>query len=246
MQCNEFEQMLDLLMDDALDADQRQALDEHARTCPDCAEALRATLCMKELMQELPKEIEVPLRVQNAWQEAVRKEERRRRGRRLIRNLSLAAAAVIIAVGIGFALKPGILPTAKNAVQAPMADESSVMLESKQNILPMGTAAMLAADGMGSADSGSAAAPMETIVIHATDVEAAGEGIVDTAAEYEGEAVLQTIEGVGAQIEVHMPGDGAAEFLQAVAQWDADPDSVELPELPGEGDVSLLLMIEPR
>ena len=43
MKCSETGALLDLLMDGALREDQLEALEAHARECPECAAQLRAT-----------------------------------------------------------------------------------------------------------------------------------------------------------------------------------------------------------
>ena len=263
MRCEETGRWLDLLMDDALDAAQRQALNEHASGCPKCAEQLRSTLLLKAMMKSLPEEAEVPLTAQAAWRGAVRAESKRSANRRLTRMISGAAAAVVVALGIGWALRPAMAPKQNAAMLetgAGAAYESSARDESAKAVagasyeaaadyeLEMADGAMLEADGMIGERAMSAApetsAPMQSLTLRVEDVQAAAQSIADTAAELEGETALKTIEGVGAHVEVTLPAENAADFLLAVSQWDADPSALALPELGGEGMVTLLLVLE--
>lgn len=250
MRCEDINQWLDLLMDDELDAGRRRELDGHARSCPACAEQLRTTLQLKAALDALPEEADVPLAAQAAWRSAVRAESKRRGSRRVTRALTGVAAAAVVALGIGWALGPGAAP--KGDVMVPMAASRSAAYEEAADYdVMMAESVMLASDGMLEAEESALAAggaapesaPMQQVSLRVQDAQAAAEGIMDTAAELEGEASLKTIEGVGAHIEVTLPAENAADFLLAVSQWDEDPSGVTLPELPGEGVVSLLLVL---
>ena len=255
MRCEDTGSWLDLLMDDALDAAQRQELNEHARVCPACAEQLRSTLRLKAMLEALPQEADVPLAAQAAWRNAVRQESKRRVSRRLIRTFSAVAAAAVVALGIGWALRPSAMPknaammTENAALQADEASAPVAAYDAGDYELVMAEGAALEIDGVGAAKMMSApapatGAPMRSVTLKVSDAEAAARSIADTAAELEGETLVKTIEGVGAQIEVTLPAENAADFLLAVCQWDADPSSVALPELGDEDPVSLLLILE--
>lgn len=256
MRCEEINQWLDLLMDDALDAAQRQELNEHAHSCPRCAEQLRATLKLKAMLETLPEEADVPLAAQAAWRNAVRAESKRGASRRVARMISGLAAAVVVALGIGWALRPSMLPKQSETAMLETAAkgvayeaEAADMAEADYD-LALASGAMLETDGVGGAAplasgaEGESVAPMQSVTLHVSDVEAAARGIADTAAELEGETAMQAIEGVGAHIEATLPAENAADFLLAVSQWDADPEGVDLPEVRAEGSVSLLIVLE--
>ena len=121
MRCEQIDQWLDLLMDDALTAEQRHELNEHAHTCPQCAEQLRATLRLRAMMDSLPEEADVPLAAQAAWRNAVREEYKRGHSRRITRIAGGAAAAVVIALGIGWALNANVTPESTRAMTAKVA-----------------------------------------------------------------------------------------------------------------------------
>lgn len=52
MECNEFNQLLDALVDSELESQERQAAEEHLRTCPACAKLQDATLRVKRILRE--------------------------------------------------------------------------------------------------------------------------------------------------------------------------------------------------
>lgn len=116
MDCEKLNGLLDKLMDGELTDDERAAMTAHGRECPDCAAAIRATLQMKALFDQMEPEADVPLAVQAKWRGAVREEAKQRRSRRLVRWVASAAAAVVAVVGIGLALGSNRAP--KQAVDA--------------------------------------------------------------------------------------------------------------------------------
>lgn len=105
MDCIKVSEMLDLLMDDALDEGQRQALEEHGRHCPECLAAMRATLQMKALFDQMEPEADVPLEAQARWRDAVRTEAKAQKQKRLRRWFASAAAALVVLVGVGMVFR---------------------------------------------------------------------------------------------------------------------------------------------
>jgi anti-sigma factor RsiW len=105
MDCEKVSEMLDLLMDGALDEAQRQALEAHGRHCPECSAAIRSTLQMKALFDRMEPEADVPLETQARWREAVRAEEKAQKQKRLRRWFASAAAAVVLLVGVGMVFR---------------------------------------------------------------------------------------------------------------------------------------------
>jgi len=105
MDCLKVSEMLDLLMDGALDEGQRQALEAHGRECPACAAAIRSTLKMKALFDQMEPEADVPLEAQAKWRGAVREEAKAQKQKRLRRWFASAAAAVVLLAGIGLAFR---------------------------------------------------------------------------------------------------------------------------------------------
>lgn len=105
MDCIQVGEMLDLLMDDALDEGQRQALEAHGRSCPECAAAIRSTLQMKALFDRMEPEADVPLEAKARWRGAVKAEAKARKQKRLRRWFASAAAAVVVLVCVGMAFR---------------------------------------------------------------------------------------------------------------------------------------------
>ena len=118
MNCEQVNAALDLLMDGELAEDMRRELEAHGQGCPACARAIRDTLRLKALMSEIEPEVDVPLQAQAAWRGAVREAAQRDRRKRLTRWIGSAAAAVVVLVGVGLALRGGTAPesTAKDAM----------------------------------------------------------------------------------------------------------------------------------
>lgn len=124
MDCLQVSDMLDLLMDGALDEGQRQTLEAHGRECPACASAIRSTLQMKALFDQMEPEADVPLEAQARWRGAVRAEAKTRKQKRLRRWFASAAAAVVLLVGVGLAFR---LKGAPKQDAAPLLGESAAM-----------------------------------------------------------------------------------------------------------------------
>ena len=103
MNCNQVNGMLDMLMDGTLDDVQRGALEAHGRECPTCAAAIRATLQMKALFEQMEPEADVPLAAQARWRGAVKAESKQQRQKRMRRWIASVAAAAVVLVGIGAA-----------------------------------------------------------------------------------------------------------------------------------------------
>jgi len=105
MDCLQVSEMLDMLMDGALDEGQRQALEAHGRECAQCAAAIRSTLQMKALFDQMEPEADVPLEAQARWRGAVRAQAKAQRQKRMRRWFASAAAAVVVLVGVGMAFR---------------------------------------------------------------------------------------------------------------------------------------------
>ena len=104
MTCGEVNGLLDRLMDGELTEEERRAMEAHGRECPECAEAIRATMRMKALFDEMEPEADVPLAAQAKWRGAVREAARQKNRARLIRWIGSAAAAVVVLAGVGLAM----------------------------------------------------------------------------------------------------------------------------------------------
>ena len=125
MNCTEFNGMLDLLMDGALSDDQRRVMEAHGLECPECAAAMRSTLQMKALFDQMEPEVDVPLTAQAAWRGAVREASRRQKQKRMRRWIASAAAAVVVLAGVGLTL--GLRGAPKQSAATPSFEAQGVV-----------------------------------------------------------------------------------------------------------------------
>ena len=105
MKCEEFLPMLDAYIDEELDAAQRARLLKHAEGCPSCQSELRRAEALKRALADFDGDPVVPLPAQAAWRQAIKKESRRRRLRRVYQAAGAVAAALVVLVGSTFALR---------------------------------------------------------------------------------------------------------------------------------------------
>lgn len=125
MDCTEFNGMLDLLMDGALSDVERRAMEAHGLECPECAVAMRSTLQMKALFDQMEPEVDVPLNVQAEWRGAVREASKQQKQKRMRRWIVSAAAAVVVLAGAGLTL--GLRGAPKQSATAPSFEAQSVV-----------------------------------------------------------------------------------------------------------------------
>ena len=111
--------------------------------------------------------------------------------------------------------------------------------------IPLFGSLSLAADSAEEDAEAGGVAELYSVAICVEDVQAAGEGILDAAREYDADAALTETES-GAQVEATLSAADARELLEAVRQWDAEPDAVALPEVSGEEEVALLVHIQAK
>ena len=119
LNCEALNDSLDLLMDGQLTDEQRREMEAHAQQCPQCAEAIRRTMQLKALFEQMEPEVDVPLTAQAKWRGAVREAAKQSRRKKLYRWISTAAAAIVVLVGGGLALNARVAP--KGGVEATRA-----------------------------------------------------------------------------------------------------------------------------
>lgn len=272
MDCNQVNGMLDLLMDGALDDAGRSALEAHGRDCPECAAAIRSTLQMKALFDQMEPEADVPLEAQARWRAAVKAEARQQRQKRMRRWIASVAAAAVVLVGIGAAFtmkgapKQGAPLYADSAV-APAAEHEAEPALASGGVVSNGRGdavpgAVVEADGVAdeavaveeealgltageAAESAVAAqrAPACELALQVADVKTACDRVCDLAQEYEAVVDVQAAEDGGASVYVEIDAENAGDFLSAVVPMDNSGSAVEVPALAGSGRVLVLLVL---
>lgn len=321
MTCEELNGLLDRLMDDELGDDEKRAMTAHAAECPQCAEAIRTTLQMKALFDEMEPELDVPLAAQAKWRGAVRREAEQNRKRKLTRWIGSAAAAVVVLVGVGLAVNGGLSPrdnavSLKTAEVSETADEAialgaeydsaqevDVIEVDGENATPMdansemdagqmSTSAPLQPDAVlemepveessvglaaeeeamdplyeAEASAFAAEEPLEPLdeamvgdamcaavaqqapavelAIQVSDVEGVCTIVGDLAKDYDGFTDVQSVEGGSANVYVQLNASEAKDFLSTVAMLDATENAPDVPELPEDGQLLVLLVVNP-
>lgn len=334
MTCEELNGLLDRLMDGELDDEERRAMTAHAAECSECAAAIRATIQMKALFDEMEPEVDVPLPAQAKWRSAIRAEAARTQRRRRTRWIGSAAAAVVVLLGVGLAVNGGLstrqsgaqmkaevsqaaeeaeealeadyssaqevdvietdgesaapmqadsameaAPLSTNApAPAEAAPEAAPIEDSMMGMLLQGEAAESEAEpqmdmaaeseaeeqpqmdtaaeadyawtnGAYAGESYAAAVPQRSpaveLVIHVADVKSACVIVAELAADFDATLDVQSVEGGSVNLYVALDAREAEGFLSSVAMLDASESKPELPELPAEGSVLALLVINP-
>ena len=262
MKCAEAQAMLDRLMDGELSEEERQALSAHGQGCPECAAAIRATMQLEALFEEMEPEVEVPLPAQAKWRQAVRAEAKRRSARTLYRRIGAAAAAVAVLVGAGWALNrdaasPAAVPHNAVVVEgeavltgaASEAAEVEVAYEAPVEDYAYAGAVVVEADGAmvfenEEAPMCAAAAqnsPVQEIALEVEDVDAACGLIEDLVQEYEGAVDVQS-SGDEANLYVELSLDNMDDFISALAPMNLSGEALSAPEI-AEGELTALLIV---
>lgn len=134
MDCLKFRAHLDEWLDGELTDDMARAMQQHADTCPDCAEDARLARETVAMLHSLEDEIPVPLPAQAAWRKAVRAEAQRKKVRRFpaaIRAIGSVAAALVVLAGCTAAFRATDMlypaaPASDAAVMTRMTADSGV------------------------------------------------------------------------------------------------------------------------
>ncbi len=128
MRCEETNAMLDQLLDGTLTGEQLRSLEAHGQTCAACGEQIRAALQMKALFSEMAPEVDVPLAAQAAWRGAVKEEARKKKMKRYYSWAGVAAAAVVLVVGVSLGLNGRNAPKPGRGAASMMAVEKAAEL----------------------------------------------------------------------------------------------------------------------
>lgn len=110
MTCDEFRSLLDAYIDGELSPARMQALEDHAKACEACMEEFQAAQLLKDTLAHIDDEIAVPLQAQAAWRNAVRAEAKKKSARKWLRVSYAAAAALVLALGVGLFAKDAPIP----------------------------------------------------------------------------------------------------------------------------------------
>lgn len=270
MNCTQIEQYLDAMMDGALSTEETNVVEAHCRGCAACAEKLKITRQMMRVFEEMAPEMDVPLKTQAAWREAVRREAAGKKQRHLYRYAAGIAAALVVAVGATFALRmpakdaaPARNLSVKTAGEYEVvyeesydaAYEASPEAASEAAVFETDGAAMEMADMTMETETGArskaAAAPMHELAMTVDDVERVCEYAQDLALEYEGHVDVQRFDEDGApcaNIYVDLPAKNAGEFFEAI--WHFDRTGAPLEPIGmgvgGNGNLSVMLVLKSK
>jgi len=103
--CEKIRSMLDDYVDDLLTPEEIEFMKAHAEKCERCAEEIRLSDIIKNELKGMDDHVIVPLQAQAAWRNAVKKEIRNKKFKKVYKALSSVAAALIVLVGATFALR---------------------------------------------------------------------------------------------------------------------------------------------
>lgn len=132
LNCTKFRELLDGYIDDMLSNEEIALMKAHAEKCDSCKEKLHLADIIKNDVKGMDDDIVVPLQAQAAWRNAVRKEIRVKKYKKVYKALSGAAAAVVVLIGTTFAMRetgalpPRYIASEKNAPAVIMTDAINV------------------------------------------------------------------------------------------------------------------------
>lgn len=111
--CKRFDELVQPYLDNELDPAIRRAVEEHAKSCMDCARALDDVTRIMTACAEMDEGLIMPLDAQAAWRRAVRDEAAKRRKRGALswaKSGGLAVAALAVLIGGAAMLQNGQNP----------------------------------------------------------------------------------------------------------------------------------------
>ena len=122
--CSEYVELIHLAFDGDLDENARKVLDEHAKTCADCAGEMHLVDVTRELLDDLPA-LEVPRGFNDAVLASVRRARAAERTRPTAVWLRWATGLTAAAAGISAAVDPG----GHVVSQLPLFEEGVIVAE---------------------------------------------------------------------------------------------------------------------
>lgn len=240
MNCSEINELLDKLMDDEISDDMRRELELHAAACPQCAENIRATIEMKEMLDGLKEEADVPLAAQSAWRKAVKQEAAKIKAKKIYRSIGYAVAALVMIVGIGFAVDndlPG--KTNENNIMLVSETEESAITANIASIESDGSDVIMTRSVFPEADMQLDA----EIVYQVENTKSACNYIIDLVAEYDGSLEEENTHGNKIDLRVKMPVENVNEFLNASRHLNVSGNFVDAVQIDKDGIADILITI---
>ena len=208
MNCSEFMQMLDSLIDGELDADRRAECEAHAWQCKSCGEQLRAAEQLRVILSQMDEGISVPLPAQAGWRGAIRKEAARRRRKRIYTAVGAVAAACVLTLGVTAMLRDG-----DGALPAPNNGAQKVAYVQTDGITEMAVLDNSAAPVQARAMPVDAFYAQRRIVTE--DPQAAHAYLMDVVAEYNGVMESESGDLDEWKIYLQIPSGNVADFISA-------------------------------
>ena len=217
MKCEEFRDLLDDYVDDALTKEIKAEMDEHAKGCAECSNELRSAMLLKSMFADTLDAVELPEEARPLLYERIKAEKTKSKRNMYLKFFSAAAAALVLFIGISAIFKPndegkklssidhvaeydfvardGVYEEEEMPVTAGSVEKTLVRLISSDS-----TTAMSAVETLASQYEGSATVSEEDATITAfipsgsvdefiEDMSAAGEVEADEIAETEEETV---------------------------------------------------------
>lgn len=210
MNCSEFNDLLDLFIDDELDADARAELERHAAECSDCHAKLTASEQLREVLSHLDDGMVAPLPAQAGWRAAIRAEAKRRRIKRIYSVCGAVAAACVLTVGAATMLRGGQTFSTGTDV----APQTGVLVEADG----LSENAELQTGVPGSALRSASAASVSYVdrTVYTDDSQSAYGYLKDIIAEYGGSVDRESDELEGHKVYLSIPGENVTDFISAV------------------------------
>ena len=102
LECRRFRNRIDAYLDNELSASEREEMQRHAGTCPECGQLLKEYEDMRAMLADLDRDMDIPPEAAQAWRSSVRDEcERRRASSRFGWTKAVVSVAAAVAVLVG-------------------------------------------------------------------------------------------------------------------------------------------------
>lgn len=246
MNCSDVNAWLDMLMDDELSAEQRKELEAHAAVCAECAENIRATIEIKNMLDDMKDEADVPLAAQAAWRKAVKQEAMKIKAKKTYRNLATVAASAVILIGVAVAFNGGADRLANDNARMNTAVVVKNGIEETDESADI---AVIEADGAGQVAMARMmpepvqASAMIECEMRVESVDDACGYISDLVAEYEGVIEVQEIDYGKANLYITIPSENFEAFMSASKHLDITGTAFDTVEAGSAENTTLLIIL---